>query len=344
MPAVELGAVDHCLATGRLRDQAFSFAQGLAQGFLHCFAERGHLASHLALQPANDGALAFDDFADALELAGMGVAPSLVVQQLAFFGVSLLELDAIGFGRLHHLGPGYLQQLAVGGVCHGFLFHCGVHDYAGQLFLGNQLERDGHLHGAGQQFFNAFFAKSFTKAPQLCQVARPLRFKILVARKVLPSGCLAPALDHVLIALVERMFEEQEDHHQTGGQTRPAGIGDAATVNGRDRAKQVQALDLIARLDPACPALRKGSFYLLLKHAVGQHRQRAGGANRSSDRGGCGKSHRSWHCFQNSQKKRFIEYLFESYDHPDSHLLTCVNADFKGFADSINNNSPTKNL
>jgi hypothetical protein len=49
----------------------------------------------------------------------MGVAPSLVAQQLAFFGAGLFELDAIGFGHFDHLGAGRLQQLAVGGVCNG---------------------------------------------------------------------------------------------------------------------------------------------------------------------------------------------------------------------------------
>jgi hypothetical protein len=43
------------------------------------------------------------------------------------------------------------------------------------------------------------------------------------------------------------MFEVQQRHHQTGGQTRTAGIGDAATGNGRDRTKQVQILDLLAQ-------------------------------------------------------------------------------------------------
>ncbi len=62
---------------------------------LHGLAEGAHLASHLALQASNDGALAFDDFAHAFELAGMGVTSSLVAQQLAFFGVGLLELDAL---------------------------------------------------------------------------------------------------------------------------------------------------------------------------------------------------------------------------------------------------------
>ncbi len=124
-------------------------------------------------------------------------------------------------------------------MSHGFLLHGGVHDHAGQFILGDQLERDHHFYGAGQQLFHAFFAQSFSEAPQLCGVARPLVFKILVARKILPSGCLAPALDHVFVAPVEGMLEVQQGDHQPGGQTSTAGIGDTAIGNCRDRAKQV---------------------------------------------------------------------------------------------------------
>ena len=87
------------MASG-LRDQAFGLAQGLAQCFLHGLAELAHLATHFALQPHDDGALVFDDFAHALELSGMGVVPSLIAQRLACFGVGFLELYAIGFGNL----------------------------------------------------------------------------------------------------------------------------------------------------------------------------------------------------------------------------------------------------
>jgi hypothetical protein len=122
VPALELGAVVHCLAACRLRDHAFGLAQGLAQGFLCGLAERAHFASHFALQPPDDGALAFDDFAHALELTGMGVMTNPIVQQLAFFGVGLLELNAIGLGHLDHLGPGRLQQfIRVTGVLQGQL-------------------------------------------------------------------------------------------------------------------------------------------------------------------------------------------------------------------------------
>lgn len=87
-------------------------------------------------------------------------------QQLAFFGVGLLELNAIGFGRFNHFDSGRLQQLAVGGVSHGFFLHCGVHVHSGQFFLGDQL-----LH--------ALFAQGFTQAPQLCRLAQPLMLEIL---------------------------------------------------------------------------------------------------------------------------------------------------------------------
>ena len=77
------------------------------------------------MQAAHDGALSFDDFAHAFELAGMGVAPSLVAQQLAFFGVSLFELDALGLGRLNQFDSGGFQQLAVCGMGNGFLLYGG---------------------------------------------------------------------------------------------------------------------------------------------------------------------------------------------------------------------------
>jgi hypothetical protein len=89
---------------------------------LYGLAERAHLASQLALQPPDDGAFAFDDFAHALELTGVGVTTNLLVLQLALFGVGLLALDAIGLSRPDHLGPGRLQPLnRVTGVLQGQL-------------------------------------------------------------------------------------------------------------------------------------------------------------------------------------------------------------------------------
>jgi hypothetical protein len=86
-------------------------------------------------------------------------------------------------------------------------------DHACQFFLGDQLERDRHHHGAGQQFFHAFLAQSFTKAPQLGGVARPLLLEILIARKVLPGGNLAPALNDIFIALVEGVLKVHQRNH-----------------------------------------------------------------------------------------------------------------------------------
>jgi len=62
----------------------------------------------------------------------------------------------MGFGLIYHLGPSSLQQLAVGGVCNCLLLYGGVHDHAGQFFIGDQLAGDSYLHGAGEQFFHAF--------------------------------------------------------------------------------------------------------------------------------------------------------------------------------------------
>ena len=87
------------------------------------------------MQSAYDGALAFDGFAHAFELAGMGVAPGLVDQQLAFFGVGLLELYAFGLGHFDQFDASGLQQLAVGGVGDGFFLHVGVTNDLQSSFL-----------------------------------------------------------------------------------------------------------------------------------------------------------------------------------------------------------------
>ena len=94
MPAVQLGLFVFGFVAASLGNDPFGFGHTVASGFLHGVAQRAHLARDLTVQAAHDGALTFDDFAHAFELAGMGVTPSLEAQQLAFFGIGLLELDA----------------------------------------------------------------------------------------------------------------------------------------------------------------------------------------------------------------------------------------------------------
>jgi hypothetical protein len=72
------------------------------------------------VQLAHDGVLALDHLAHAPELASNGVALSFVAQQLALFGVGLLELDAFCLGRFDQFEASGLQQLAAGGVGSGF--------------------------------------------------------------------------------------------------------------------------------------------------------------------------------------------------------------------------------
>ncbi len=121
--ALKLGAVVHRFAAAGLRDQPFGLVQRVSQRLMHGSAERGHLASNPALQPSNHGALAFDDFAHAPELAVMRIKSSLFAQQLAFFGVGLFELDAMGFDSLDHFRAGRFQQFAVGGAGYGLHLH-----------------------------------------------------------------------------------------------------------------------------------------------------------------------------------------------------------------------------
>ena len=147
------------------------------------------------MQLAHDGALAFDGLAHALRLAGKGLAPSLVAQQLAFFGVCLLELDALALAAPTSLTPAVFDNLLSMGVGDGFLLYGGVDNDSAEFFAGNQLQGHGNLYRSGQEFLDAFFAQQFTELDQLGRVARPAVLNIFDARKVLPSGGLTPALD-----------------------------------------------------------------------------------------------------------------------------------------------------
>jgi hypothetical protein len=108
---------------------------------------------------------------------------------------------------------------------------------------------------------------------QLGWVAGPAVFKVFVARKVLSSGCLAPALDEVFVASVEGVFEVQQGDHQAGGQAGATGFGDASTGNHFGRTKQVRIFDLPARAHLAGKVVGKRSFDFLPSHAVGQNGQ-----------------------------------------------------------------------
>ena len=163
VPGVELGLSVGGFALAALGHNAMGFVQGLAQCFPHCHPDGAGFAVNLALQSADDGALALDGAAHALELAGMGVAPGLAPQLLALFGEGLLELDAGVFGSLHQLGACRLQQAAVGGVGNGLVLHRAVHDHTGELLRLDQLAFNGHVDGLRQQLFHAFLAQQLAE-------------------------------------------------------------------------------------------------------------------------------------------------------------------------------------
>ena len=142
----------------------------------------------------------------------------------------------------------------------------------------------------------------------------------------MPGGRLAPALDDVFIALVEGVLEVQQRHHQPGGQTWPAGVGDTAASDRRHRAKQVQILDLLAGLDLTRPALGQGRLDLLPGHAVGQHRKRVAQIDHlvqavAEEIVGHGAA------FKNSQKTALIEYVFGSFEYSESPQIASIHAD-----------------
>ena len=84
------------------------------------------LALHLAHHHAENGALALDGLAQALELLGVGIAAGLAAQRLAFLGVGLLARDAGPLGSADHLVTCDLQQPAVDRVRDGLGLHGAV--------------------------------------------------------------------------------------------------------------------------------------------------------------------------------------------------------------------------
>ena len=140
----------------------------------------------------------------------MGVPPSLVAKSLTFLGVGLFEGNALALGKLNQFNACCLQQLAVCGVRNGLLLNGRINNDSAELILGDELQSDGHFDGAGQHFFDTFFANQFAKLHQLRGITRPTVFKVFVARKVLPRRCLAPALNDIFITLIEGVLEVQQ--------------------------------------------------------------------------------------------------------------------------------------
>ena len=203
VPGVEFGLSINSLAMAALGNNARGLVQGLAERLLHGCTDGAGLAFHLALEPPDDGALAFDGPAHALELPDVGVALGLAVEVLAFLGKRLFQIDARVLGRLHQVGPGDLQQAAVGGVSDRLFLDCAVHDHAVQL-----------LRLISQQLLHTFFAQQLAELDQRGSVSRLAIFVIGTAREELP------ARHNALVRLVESVFEVQQRNHDAQQQAR----------------------------------------------------------------------------------------------------------------------------
>ena len=153
----------------------------------------------------------------------MGLTPGLEAKQLAFFGVGLFELDALSLGHLVRLGSGRLQQLAVGGVSHRLL-SCTVESTITRVnsFLMMRLRITATSMVRAISSFTPSSPRALRKRP--CGVgSHDPGARIQIARNVLPSGSLAPALDHVIVPLVEGMLEIQQGTiNRVGRRERPA--------------------------------------------------------------------------------------------------------------------------
>ena len=273
MPGVELGLSVGGLALAALGHDAPGFVQGLTQRLPHSCADGAGLAVHLTLQPPDDGALALDGAAHALELAGMGIAPGFASQLLALLGKGLLQIDPHLLGRFHQLGASSLQQTAVGGVGNRLVLHRAVHDHAGEFLRLDQLELDSHVDGLRQQFLHTFFAQQLAEFDQGRGVAGAVVFKVRLAREELPARRLAPTLNHALVGLIEGVIEVQQRDHDAQRHTGASGIaGHRGALYLFSEEVQVRHGHTGATF--AGEDLGHPCFDLLPGHARGQHGQR----------------------------------------------------------------------
>ena len=67
----------------------------------------------LSQHDTKDRALAFNGFAHAAKLLGMGITTGFAAQFLAFLGVTLLQGDAASFGRLYDFAACNFQQATI---------------------------------------------------------------------------------------------------------------------------------------------------------------------------------------------------------------------------------------
>lgn len=157
-----------------------------------------------------------------------------------------------------------LQLPAVGGVCDGLLLHRGVHDHALEFALADRLHRHGRLDRGLQQLLHAGLAQHAAEAADLRGVTGQLGRVVLHAAEKLPHHVLAPALDELLIAHVERMLQVQQRDHQPDRQPPPAAWADARPGELQRRAEQVLVRE----------QRRQRCLNLLPRHSCGQHSQR----------------------------------------------------------------------
>ena len=72
----------------------------------------------------------------------------------------------------------------------------------GEFLRLDQFEIHRHVDGLRQQLLHAFFAQQLAKLEQSGGVAVAVVFKARLAREELPSGCLAPTLNHALVGVL----------------------------------------------------------------------------------------------------------------------------------------------
>ena len=200
-------------ALGTLKPHCKS-AQGIrAVGLVRRRAACGHrgligtqLALHFAHHDAQNGSLALDSLAQALQLLRMTLAAGLAAKGLAFLGEGLLAGNAGSPSSADHLVTGELQQAAVHRVGDGLGWHGAVDDDALEIGGAHSLDQHRVFDSDLKQLLQAVLAEQAPEAADLRGVARQARLLVVHAAEELPLHGLGPAFDEFFVAEVETVL------------------------------------------------------------------------------------------------------------------------------------------
>ena len=234
---------------------------------------RRQFSLDLSQHDTKDRALAFNGFAHATKLLGMGITACFAAQFLAFLSIALLQVDVASFGRLYDFAARNFQQATIHRMRDRFFLYCRIDDDTFEFSRFDRLHLHGSVNCCFQKLFNTGFTNGSAEATYLSSITGQLRCVVRLSTEILPDHILRPANHQFLITEVECVFQIQQRSHQPNRQTRPSCSTHAPASNHQRCIEQMIDLHHLALTVLALKSGRKRCFDLRPRQSICQHRQ-----------------------------------------------------------------------